>query len=178
MRIQLVFLCILVLIFGCNRIDKSKRKTIVGLSNYKYVEKRIVALEDTLHYAYRELMENHVDTIPINTIHLLEKYYQRAFQLSKKQKSTFEYLDKLQQLYTQEKKYALAIAWTDSLLFYAPHYTQKASLLLNAATTTEIYMKDQKKALYYYNRLLKEHPRLKKEVVEMVELRLKNLNKS
>ena len=84
-----------------------------------------------------------------------------------------KYLDKLQQLYLQEKKYGLSLSWTDTLLKSYPFYTQKAALLLGAATTAEIYLKDQTRMRYYYGCLLREHPKLKKEVVEMVEFRLK-----
>jgi len=145
----------------------------VGLTHFSRVEKRIVALEDSLHVSYEKLMNNSVDTLPIQTIHLLESNYKRAFRLGTKNTRTANYVDKLQQLYLQEKKYALSISWTDSLLAYYPTYPQKAALLLNAATTAEIYLKDEHKMRYYYERLLREHPKLKKEIVEMVELRLK-----
>lgn len=160
-------------IFGCTRSFNTSKKMEVGLTHFSRVEKRIVALEDSLHVSYEKLMNNSVDTLPIQTIHLLESNYKRAFRLGTKDTRTANYVDKLQQLYLQEKKYALSISLTDSLLAYYPTYPQKAALLLNAATTAEIYLKDEQKMRYYYERLLREHPKLKKEIVEMVELRLK-----
>ncbi len=173
-----LFICIVVVLVGCNRSEFSERKTVVGLTNYERIEKKIALLEDTLQYSYRLLMNNEVDTLPLKSIRLLENNYKLAFELGRNNQSTAFYLDKLQQLYLQEKKYALSLNWTDTLLHYFPNYNQKASLLLNAATTVELYLKDQKKTEYYYHRLLNEHPKLKPEVVEMVKLRLKNLNKS
>ena len=172
MKLYFAVLCLVCALVSCKRSENSDKKTRVGLTNYVRVEKRIIKLEDTLHYAYRQLMENQVDTLPINTIHLLESYYLRAFQLDKANQHTSHYLDKLQQLYIQEKKYALSLIWTDTLLTYFPNYKQKAVLLLNAGTTAELFLKDRKKMKYYYNRLLTEHPKLKKEVVEMVKFRL------
>ena len=160
-------------IFGCTRSFNTSKKMEVGLTPLARVEKRIVYLENSLHDSYDKLMNNSVDTLPIQTIHLLESNYKRAYRLGAKNTRTAIYVDKLQQLYLQEKKYALSIAWTDSLLTYYSSYPQKAALLLNAATTAEIYLKDQKKMRYYYERLLREHPKLKKEIVDMVELRLK-----
>lgn len=162
-----------IFLFGCTRSFNTSKKMEVGATHLTRVEKRIVDLENSLHDSYDKLMSNSVDTLPIQTIHLLESNYKRAFRLGTKNSRTAIYVDKLQQLYLQEKKYALSIAWTDSLLAYYPTYPQKAALLLNAATTAEIYLKDEQKMRYYYERLLREHPKLKKEIVEMVELRLK-----
>ena len=169
MRVFLLFFGVSLLILACNR---SSRNSVVHQTNYEKVEKQIVRLEDTLHYAYKQLMNNSVDTLPFNTIHLLESHYKRAFNIGAKKEMTSIYLDRLQQLYMQEKKYALSLAWTDTLLYHFPKYKQKAALLLNAATTSEVFLKDVKKTQYYYNRLLNEHPKLKKEVVEMVKMRL------
>ncbi len=168
MKMYFLIFSFCILLIGCNR---TKKHTVVGLSNYVLVEKKISILEDTLHYAFTQLMDNKVDTLPYNTIHLLERYYKRAFKLGESKEMTSVYLDKLQQLYMQEKKYALSIAWTDTLLAYFPQYKQKAALLLNAATTSEVFLKDRQKTHYYY-RLLNEHPKLKKEIVEMVKMRL------
>jgi len=162
----------LLLLFGCTRKANSSKKMHVGLSPFSLVEKQIVELEDTLHISYQKLMNNTVDTLPVHTIHLLESRYKRAFQLDPKHPRVGLYLDKLQQLFMQEKKYALSISWTDTLLTYFPVYEQKAALLLNAATTADIYLKNEQKMRYYYQRLLSEHPKLKKEILEMVQLRL------
>ena len=161
-------------IFGCTRSFNASKKMEVGLTHFSRVEKRIVALEDSLHVSYVKLMNNSVDTLPIQTIHLLESNYKRAFRLDVENEHSAIYLDKLQQLYLQEKKYALSLSWTDTLLTRFPNYKEKAALLLNAATTAEVYLKDENKMRYYYERLLLEHPKLKKEVVAMVHLRLKN----
>ena len=174
----LLFISVVLVFIGCNRSEFSEKKTVVGFTNYERVEKKIVLLEDTLQYAYRLLMNNEVDTLPFKSIHMLENEYKHAFVLGSNKRSTALYLDKLQQLYLQEKKYALSLNWTDTLLHYFPNYDQKATLLLSAATTAELYLKDQKKTEYYYYRLLNEHPKLKPEVVEMVKFRLKNFNKS
>lgn len=172
MKIILVIFISFFFLFSCNRSQKSEKKLLVGHPKFVRVEKQIVVLEDTLKVFYKQLINNKVDTLPIRTIHILERNYKRAFQLGKTQENSSIYLDKLQQLYTQEKKYALSLDWTDTLLLYFPHYKQKAALLLNAATTAEVFLKDRKKMTYYYNRLLNEHPKLKKEIVEMVKLRL------
>ena len=173
MRIYISLFIFLFVLLACERNLVSSKITRVGLSNFEYVSKRISILEDTLHTSYERLMRNEIDTLPMHTIHRLESNYKRAFSLNRKNVVVSIYLDKLQQLYLQERKYALSIAWTDTLLLHFPHYKQKAALLLNAATTAEIYLKDQQKMRYYYERLLREHPKLKKEVVEMVEFRLK-----
>ncbi len=173
MRIYISLFIFLFVLLACERNSVSSKITRVGLSNFEYVSKRISILEDTLHTSYERLMRNEIDTLPMHTIHRLESNYKRAFTLNRKNVAASIYLDKLQQLYLQERKYALSIAWTDTLLKHYPFYKQKAALLLSAATTAEIYLKDQTKMRYYYGRLLREHPKLKKEVIEMVEFRLK-----
>ena len=162
------------LFVGCARENGTSKNVKVGLTNLSRVEKRIVVLEDSLHVYYEKLMNNSADTLPFYTIHLLASNYKRAFQLGVKNEHSAIYLDKLQQLYLQEKKYALSLSWTDTLLTRFPLYKEKAALLLNAATTAEVYLKDEKKMRYYYERLLLEHPKLKQEIVAMVQLRLKN----
>ena len=162
------------LFLGCTRENKTSKNVKVGLTNLSHVQKRIHALEDSLHVSYEKLMNNSVDTLPLQTIQLLTSNYKRAFRLDVKNEHSAIYLDKLQQLYLQEKKYALSLSWTDTLLTRFPNYKEKAALLLNAATTAEVYLKDENKMRYYYERLLLEHPKLKKEVVAMVHLRLKN----
>jgi hypothetical protein len=157
---------------ACERNSGTSKVKSVGLSNFEYVSKQISMLEDTLETSYKRIMHNEIDTLPLHTIHLLEHNYERAFSLDRKNVAVSSYLDKLQQLYMQERKYALSIAWTDTLLLYYPKYKEKAALLLNAATTAEIYLKDNQKMHYYYTRLLREHPKLKKEVKEMVKFRI------
>lgn len=172
MRWYFYFLCVFVFI-GCTRSKSTSKQIVVGLSNSTRVEKRIEVLERELKESYKKIMDNRVDTLPIQTMHLLEANYKRAFELGPKNERSAQYLDKLQQLYLQEKKYRLSLIWTDTLLNHFPTYKHKAVLLLNAATTAELYLKDQEMMRYYYTRLLSEHPKLKKEVVEMVEFRLK-----
>ena len=168
-----IYILLVLFSFGCSRSNDTSKNRKIGSTNLSRVEKRIVVLEGTLKQSYQKIMTHGVDTLPIQTIHLLEANYKRAFQLDLKNKLCPEYLDKLQQLYLQEKKYGLSLTWTDTLLKHYPFYKQKAALLLSAATTAEIYLKDQTRMRYYYGRLLREHPKLKKEVVDMVEFRLK-----
>ena len=168
-----IYIILVLFSFGCTRSYVTSKNIKIGSTNLSRVEKRIVVLEGELEKSYQKIMSNKVDTLPIQTIHLLEANYKRAFQLGLKNERSAVYLDKLQQLYLQEKKYGLTLSWTDTLLKHYPFYKQKAALLLSAATTAEIYLKDQTKMRYYYGRLLREHPKLKKEVIEMVEFRLK-----
>ena len=168
-----IYILLVLFSFGCTRSYDSSKNRKIGSTNLSRVEKRIVVLEGELEKSYEKIMTNRVDTLPIQTIHLLEANYKRAFKLGLKNELSPEYLDKLQQLYLQEKKYGLSLTWTDTLLKHYPFYKQKAALLLSAATTAEIYLKDQTRMRYYYGRLLREHPKLKKEVVDMVEFRLK-----
>ena len=168
-----IYILLVLFSFGCSRSNDTSKNRKIGSTNLSRVEKRIVVLEGRLKQSYQKIMTHGVDTLPIKTIHQLEANYKRAFQLGPKNERSALYLDKLQQLYLQEKKYRLSLTWTDSLLNHFPAYNQKAILLLNAATTAELYLKDQEMMRYYYERLLREHPKLKKEVVEMVEFRLK-----
>lgn len=177
MKLSLL-LGVILLVTACNRSANTHKSIRVGFSSYERVEKEILQLEDTLKFSYRKLMTNQVEVLPYNTIHLLEQNYRHAFRLNRTNEHSAIYLDRLQQLYLQEKKYALSLDWTDTLLAVFPKYKSKAALLLNAATTSEIYLKDKQKSINYYNRLLTEHPKLKQEIVEMVKARLENLNKS
>ena len=86
------------LFIGCARENRTSKNVKVGLTNLSCVEKRIGVLEDSLHRSYEKLMNNSVDTLPLQTIHLLASNYKRAFRLDVKNEHSAIYLDKLQQI--------------------------------------------------------------------------------
>ena len=137
----------------------------------------IKEMDDSLKVLYKELMKDESKQIPslaiIETINRYLAYYKNY----PEDNFAPECLDKVQQLYLQEKVYEKSLEYTDTLLMKYPKYKNRASLLLNAGSTCEI-TNDKAKIKKYYTQLLEEFPNLDKETKEMVEFRLKHINLS
>jgi hypothetical protein len=170
--VRIAISCLILFLVACSR-NASETNIQVGLTPLQLLSKKIEVKELELQKSYQKLMQNESDSLPIQTIHQLEVLYKRYFIYDNKALLSAEYLDKLQQLYLQEKKYMLSLSWSDSLLTHFPTFKGKANVLLSAATTADVCMHDRSKMIYYYRRLLNEHPKLKLEIKKMVEDRLK-----
>lgn len=158
------------LLFSC-----SAKTTKDEIPTQEFLKSEIKEINDSLQGLYKNLMEQpgyKFPTLAINeAIHRNLQYYKYY----PKDAYAAECLDKVQQLYMQEKAYDLSLNYTDTILLKYPKYAKRASLLLNAGSTGEI-MQDTTVIRKYYEQLLREYPKLEPGTKKMVEFRLKNLN--
>lgn len=173
------FLVLLSLIYfvSCSRKEGSSSIKI-GYGGSDSLKQSITLKEKNLKRYYQDLMEGNVkvDTLPNKLINLLLKDYQVYFQTYPKDSISPYYIDKIHQLFTQEKQYTYAVDWVDTLLYYYPNYKNKTIVLYSAATTSDMYLLDTNRVKKYYSRMLNECPRLKNEVKNQIQHRLRHLN--
>jgi len=141
------------------------------------LKKSIKVMDDSLSVLYQNLMKDPQKQIPSLAIYETINRYLAFYKEYPTDKYSATCLDKVQQLYLQEKIYESSLAYTDTLLIKFPNYKDKANLLLNAGSTAEL-LEDKDLLKKYYSRLLKECKDLNSETREMVEFRLKHIDKT
>jgi tetratricopeptide (TPR) repeat protein len=141
------------------------------------LKKSIKVMDDSLKVLYQELMKDPQKQVPSLAIYETINRYLAFYKNYPTDKYSANCLDKVQQLYQQEKIYENSLAYTDTLLLKFPDYKEKANLLLNAGSTAEL-MNDMDLLKKYYQRLLEECKDLNSETRKMVEFRLKHIDKS
>ena len=174
---SLLFLAItFYIVVSCSRGDKSDNISI-GYNGSDSLKKIIESKENNLKNYYQALMQDKivVDSLPDKLINELIKDYQIYFKSYPKDSLSPYYLDKIHQLFTQEKQYTYAVDWVDTLLFYYPNYSNKTMVLYSAATSTDMYLLDSNRVKRYYLRMLDDCPKLKSEVKKQISHRLRYL---
>lgn len=141
----------------------------------KELKADIVRINDSLYTAYRLMMEQSGAKFPAALLDSAIKLNLQYYRSYPKDSYAPECLDRVQQLYLQQKNYSFSLRYTDSLLIRYPKYGKRASLLLNAGSTGEI-IQDTILIRKYYTQLLQEFPKLDPETREMVEFRLAHLD--
>lgn len=172
MRNILLILIVGLVLASCGNKPKEKKSDI---PTKDFLKSEIVEINDSLKVLYKDLMENpgyKFPTLAVNEAVFRHLQYYRYYP---KDDYAAICLDKVQQLYLQEKAYELSLNYTDTLLTKYPNYKNRATLLLNAGSTGEI-LQDTSIIRKYYSQLLSEFPNLEKETKEMVSFRLKHLN--
>lgn len=142
-----------------------------------FLKERITKMDDSLKGLYQKMMNNPSAKIPSSAIYETVNRYLEYYRNYPKDSYSATCLDKVQQLYLQEKEYKKSLNYTDTLLWKYPKYKKRASLLLNAGATCDV-INDRVNVKKYYSMLLKENPHLNKETKEMVEFRLEHINLS
>lgn len=170
-----LFIVLSILIFACKsneNKDNTKEKATA-----KELKSEINKMNDSLKVIYADIMKDPSKEIPSLTIIATINSYLEFYRNYPQDPFAPECLDKVQQLYLQDKTYEMSLAYTDTLLKKYPHYKEKATLLLNAGSSCEM-TNERSRMKKYYTQLLKEFPKLDKETKEMVEFRLKHIDLS
>lgn len=175
------YLFLLVLINGilasCTRGEGTNNLSI-GYNGADSLKKSIELKENNLKNYYQAIMQDQltIDTLPNKLINELIKDYQIYYRSYPKDSLSPYFVDKIHQLFTQEKQYTYAADWVDTLLNYYPNYSNKSLVLYSAATSVDMYLLDTNRAKVYYLRLLEECPKLKTEVKNQINHRLRYLD--
>jgi hypothetical protein len=175
MRFFLVFI-LLISLNSCNR-NINQSKVDIGYKQADSVKAVVSLKEKNLKSYYQQLMSGEInqDTLPETLMNDLIKEYKLFVQKYPNDSISPFYLDKIHQLYLQDKRYAYAVDWVDTLLLRYPDYKNKTMVLYSAATTTDMFLLDTIRVKGYYHRMLKECPKLKVDVKSEINRRLKNL---
>lgn len=174
MKLTSFIVVLLVVVFSCTRKLGSNQPKI-GYTGSDSLTKSIALKEKSLKNYYHNLMadENSIDSLPNQLINSLLKEYQLYYKTYPEDSLSPYYVDKIHQLFTQEKQYTYAVDWVDTLLDHYPNYSNKSLVLYSAATTSDLYLLDSNRVKKYYNRMLNECPKLKNQVKNQISHRLK-----
>ena len=138
---------------------------------------QIEQIDDSLKVYYAAIMNGETDNIPASSIqkaidlHLLYYTYYPKGELAP------DYLDKVQQLYLQEKSYAKSAEMCDTLIAKYPSYKNRNDVILSAASTYDYFLSDKVHAKKYYEMLLKSK-KIDKETRQSVSFRLQHMDLS
>jgi hypothetical protein len=157
---------------GC----QSKSSHAVKDTSKEVLLETIQRYETILENDYKSLMENSLKEIPSDHLTQLSEAYISFYDAFHKDTLTPYYLDKLHQLYLQDKRYTYSVAWADTLISNYPSYKGKANVLISAASTTDMFLNDTTKVKRFYLQLLKDYPKLNNELKKFVDNRLDNLS--
>lgn len=174
MKVFLIGFFFLSLLVSCTRNSKGNSIDI-GYNGLDSLKTIITVKEKNLKAYYTSLMSGDitVDTLPNTMINDLLKQYQVFYKSYPEDSLSPYYLDKIHQLFTQEKQYTYAVDWVDTLLYHYPNYRNKTLVLYSAATSSEMYLSDTNRVKRYYNRMLNECPKLKADVRKQITKRLR-----
>jgi hypothetical protein len=176
MRFFLVSILFFGLVASCSR-NQMQNTVSFGYTGVDSLKTVISSKESSLKAYYNQVMEEKggVDSLPNHLINDLLKEYQIFYQLYPKDSMSPFYLDKIHQLFIQEKQYSYAIDWIDTLLTNYPNYKNKTLVLYSAATTSDMFLMDTNRVKRFYTRILNESPKLKNEVRNQIQHRMKYL---
>jgi tetratricopeptide (TPR) repeat protein len=170
---KFIFFTLLTLVLiACN---SKEEKQVAEKPTKEVLKSKIDEMDDSLQVLYQEIMKDPTKKIPSLAIYNTINKYKDFYENYPKDPFAPVCLDKIQQLYLQEKVYVKSLEFTDILLKEYPAYKDKALVLLNAGSTCEI-LNDRKKMKKYYTQLLEEYPKIDKDTKEMVEFRLKHID--
>jgi TolA-binding protein len=161
---------------------------VLACSNNKSVEEKVVteeslkaeikSVDDSLYMQYQLLKQNKIEDIHPNYFINATQNYLAFFRKYPDDAFAPECLDKVQQLFTQQKLYDLTLKYCDTLLMKYPKYKGNPAVLLNAGSIADGIIHDKKLTQKYYSKLLKDYPSIDPETKEMVEFRLKHIDLS
>ncbi len=135
----------------------------------------IQQIDDSLKIYYGAVMNGETDKIPPSSLQKAIDLHLAYYHYYPEGKYAAEYLDKVQQLYMQEKSYLKSAQVCDTLIAKFPAYKNRGEVLLSAASTYDYFLKDSEHAKKYYEMLLKT-PKVSAETKENVKFRLQHLD--
>lgn len=138
---------------------------------------QIQQADDSLKTYYAEVMKEERSKIPASSIEKAIDLHRLFYVYYPKDEFAPECLDKMHQLYLQEKSYRKSVETCDTLIAKYPAYKKRNEVYLSAASTYDYMLKDSVNAKKYYNLLL-QSPKIDKDTKESVAFRMKHLSLS
>lgn len=139
------------------------------------LKSEIQQMDDSLHLYYAAVMNGETEKIPSGALQKAIDLHLDYYYYYPKDDYAPECLDKVQQLYMQEKSYTKSAETCDTLIAKYPSYKNRAEVLLNAASTYDYFLNNKAQAKKYYEMLL-AMPKVRRDTKESVAFRLKHLD--
>ena len=171
------FIILSVLIIGLVSCAGTKTENADGSPTIEKLKSDIQLIDDSLKVYYQQVMNNQIESVPNDAIQKTIDAHLTFYHYYPKDEFSAECLDKVHQLYLQQKLYVKSVEIADTLLIEFPKYKGKKDVLYSIATTYDFMLNDIAKAREYYEKLL-EIPKLDKETRENISSRVKLMGMS
>ena len=137
------------------------------------LKETIESLESKLN---EESVKNSADTEMLRDS--LANTLLKCYQSNPKDKSAPECLDKLQMIYSAKRDFTTAAKYADTLIENYPNYPNRLLVIESQYTNYDMFIqpRDQEKARYYLEMLLKEDKKMDKETRADFEYRLEYMD--
>jgi tetratricopeptide (TPR) repeat protein len=170
----LAFLLVSIIFASC---AGTKTENSDGTPTVEKLKSDIQIIDDSLKIYYQQVMNNQIESVPNNAIQKTIDAHLTFYHFYPKDEFSAECLDKVHQLYIQQKLYVKSVEIADTLLAEFPKYKAKKDVLYSVATTYDFMLNDMVKAKKYYEKILLI-PKLDKETKENISTRIKLMGMS
>jgi hypothetical protein len=167
----LVFSAVSFLLFACG--GNSTEQSETDKPTKEALVQKITEMEDSL----RNLQANidQVKQVPnLTRIEYINRLLE-LYHLYPEDPKAAECLDKVHMVYSGMNVHIRAVQYADTLLEKYPEYVNRAMVLESVGSSYDIFMqpRDSAKVRLYYEKLLKENPKMDKEKRKGIQERLK-----
>lgn len=146
-----------------------------GRPSQEELKAAIHKTDDSLKIYYKEIMAGNTEKLPSGAIQKAIDAHLAYYHYYPKEAYAAECLDKVHQLYMQDKKYVSAVEICDTLIAKYPSYPNRNDVLLDAASTYDYMLRDTTHARKYYEMLLTSN-KISTETKGEIEYRLSHLH--
>jgi hypothetical protein len=165
------FIILSVLIIGLVSCAGTKTENADGSPTIEKLKSDIQLIDDSLKVYYQQVMNNQIESVPNDAIQKTIDAHLTFYHYYPKDEFSAECLDKVHQLYIQQKLYVKSVEIANTLLTEFPKYKGKKDVLYSIATTYDFMLNDTVNARKYYEKVL-EIPKLDKETRENISSRV------
>ena len=155
----------------------TKTENSDGTPTAEKLKSDIQMIDDSLKIYYQQVMNNQMASVPNAAIQKTIDAHLTFYHYYPKDEFSAECLDKVHQLYIQQKLYVKSVEIADTLLAEFPKYKGKKDVLYSVATTYDFMLNDAANAKKYYEKIL-AMPKLDKETRENISTRIKLMGMS
>jgi tetratricopeptide (TPR) repeat protein len=153
------------------RCAGTKTENADGTPTIEKLHSDIQLVDDSLKLYYQQVMNNQIESVPNEAIQKTIDAHLTFYHFYPKNEFSAECLDKVHQLYIQQKLYVKSVEIADTLLAEFPKYKGKKDVLYSIATTYDFMLNDTLNAKKYYEKML-AIPKLDKETRENIAARI------
>ena len=171
------FIVLSLSIIGLVSCAGTKTENADGTPTIEKLKSDVQLIEDSLKIYYQQVMNNQIESVPNDAIQKTIDAHLTFYHYYPKDKFSSECLDKVHQLYIQQKLYVKSVEIANTLLIEFPKYKGKKDVLYSIATTYDFMLNDTVNARKYYEKLL-EISKLDKETRENISSRVKLMGMS
>ncbi len=174
---MLKFIVLSLVLIGLVSCAGTKTENADGTPTIEKLKSEIQMIDDSLKLYYQQVMNNQLESVPNDAIQKTIDAHLTFYHFYPKDEFSAECLDKVHQLYIQQKLYVKSVEIADTLLNEFPKYKGKKDVLYSIATTYDFMLNDLVNAKKYYEKILML-PKLDKETRENISTRIKLMGMS